>query len=282
MEYVRYKTLFKCEKSKPILVDDPIDGQIIFPKYLGVDSSIWQNQSQETNTFINLAVERDRYRSHEFAILLAGLSEMSPHQKSFSHLESATTKDRQWWLKLKRQINGLENRFPNVLISPTSGESATTPLLVEDVIAGELLWGATKAFVAGTIMLCMLTLFELPVWPSAFWVLPVAALGGLLFSSVGIIVTALSPKIEAFNLPVFLLIFPMFLFSGTFFPLSQLPAWAHQLTHLLPLTHVCALIRGAFLNLLPQDLGVHVIYLLFVTMALCWLAIRLMHRRLVK
>ena len=71
MEYVRYKTLFKCEKSKPILVDDPIDGQIIFPEYLGVDSSIWKNQTQETNTFINLAIERDRYRSHEFAILLA-------------------------------------------------------------------------------------------------------------------------------------------------------------------------------------------------------------------
>ena len=131
VEYVRYKTLFKCEKSKPILVDDPIDGQIIFPEYLGVDSSIWKNQTQETNTFINLAIERDRYRSHEFAILLAGLSEMSLHQESFSHLESATTKDRQWWLKLKRQINGFENRFPNVLVSPISGESVTTPLLLE-------------------------------------------------------------------------------------------------------------------------------------------------------
>ena len=157
-----------------------------------------------------------------------------------------------------------------------------TPLLVEDVIAGELLWGTTKAFVAGTIMLCMLALFELPIWPSAFWVLPVAAIGGLLFSSVGIIVTALSPKIEAFNLPIFLLIFPMFLLSGTFFPLGQLPAWAHQLAYLLPLTHVCALIRGAFLNLPPRDMNIHITYLLFVTVALCWLAIRLMHRRLVK
>ena len=131
VEYVRYKTLFKCENPKPILVDDPIDGQIIFPKYLGIDSSIWKNQSQGTNIFINLAIERDRYRSHEFAVLLAGMSEMNPDPKSFSHLDSVTTKDRQWWLKLKRQINGSENRFPNVLISSTSEKPVTTPLLVE-------------------------------------------------------------------------------------------------------------------------------------------------------
>ncbi|HIM10149.1 TPA: hypothetical protein EYM26_05030, partial [Candidatus Poribacteria bacterium] len=131
VEYVRYKTLFKCEKPKPILVDDPIDGQIIFPKHLGIDSSIWKNQSQGTNIFINLAIERDRYRSHEFAVLLAGMSEMNPDPKSFSHLDSVTTKDRQWWLKLKRQINGSENRFPNVLISSTSEKLVTTPLLVE-------------------------------------------------------------------------------------------------------------------------------------------------------
>ena len=172
--------------------------------------------------------------------------------------------------------------FVRMYYQRTFDAMIATPLLVEDVIAGELLWGATKSFGAGTIMLCMLTLFELSVWPSAFWVLPVAAIGGLLFSSVGIIVTALSPKIEAFNLPVFLLIFPMFLFSGTFFPLEQLPHWAYQLAQLLPLTHVCALIRGAFLGLAPQDLSVHVLYLLFVTTALCWLSVKLMHRRLVK
>lgn len=172
--------------------------------------------------------------------------------------------------------------FVRMYYQRTFDAMIATPLLVEDVIAGELLWGTTKAFVAGTIMLCMLALFELPIWPSAFWVLPVAAIGGLLFSSVGIIVTALSPKIEAFNLPIFLFIFPMFLLSGTFFPLGQLPAWANQLAYLLPLTHVCALIRGAFLNLPPRDMNIHIIYLLFVTVALCWLAIRLMHRRLVK
>ncbi len=172
--------------------------------------------------------------------------------------------------------------FVRMYYQRTFDAMIATPLLVEDVIAGELLWGATKAFGAGTIMLGMLTAFDLPVWPSAFWVLPLAAVGGLLFSSIGIIVTALSPKIEAFNLPVFLLIFPMFLFSGTFFPLEQLPDWARQFAMVFPLTHVCALIRGASLDLTPPFLVVHIVYVLLAAGALGWLAIKLMYRRLVK
>ena len=46
-----------------MLVNDSIDGQIVFPEYLGVDSSIWSNQSQSVNTFISLAIERDTNRS---------------------------------------------------------------------------------------------------------------------------------------------------------------------------------------------------------------------------
>lgn len=172
--------------------------------------------------------------------------------------------------------------FVRMYYQRTFDAMIATPLLVEDVIVGELLWGATKAFGAGTLMLCMLSAFGLAVWPSALWVLPLAAIGGLLFASMGLIVTALSPKIEAFNLPIFLLIFPMFLFAGTFFPLEQLPAWAHNVAMALPLTHVCALIRGACLNLPPPNLAIHVGYLIIVSPMLFLLALRLMHRRLVK
>ena len=93
----------------------------------------------------------------------------------------------------------------------------TTPLLVEDVIAGEWLWGATKSLLAAVLMLLAVSFFGLLSFPAALWVLPVAVLGGLLFSALGLVTTALSPTIEMFNLPIFVFIFPMFLFSGTFF-----------------------------------------------------------------
>lgn len=158
----------------------------------------------------------------------------------------------------------------------------TTPLLVEDVIAGEWLWGATKSLLAAGLMLVAVSFFGLLSWPEALWVLPVACVGGLLFSAVGLTTTALSPSIETFNVPVFLLIFPMFLFSGTFFPIDILPEWARSLAMALPLTHVSLLVRGACLGEMPPGAWVSAAYLVALTPALTWLAFRLMKRRLVK
>lgn len=158
----------------------------------------------------------------------------------------------------------------------------TTPLLVEDVIAGEWLWGATKSVLAASLMLIAVGAFGLLEWPDALLVLPIAALGGLIFSALGLVTTAMSPTIETFNLPIFLLIFPMFLFSGTFFPIDVLPAWARVVAAALPLTHVSLLVRGACLGDSPPGALGSVVYLVAVMPFVAWIAFRLMKRRLVK
>lgn len=157
-----------------------------------------------------------------------------------------------------------------------------TPLLVEDVIVGEWLWGATKSVMACTIMLAGISLFGLAHWPSAALVIPLAALGGLLFSALGLVTTSLVPQIEQFNLPTFILIFPMFLFSGTFFPIDVLPPWAIDVAWLLPLTHISSLIRGACLGEVPPHMLAGIGYLVAMTLAAAGLALVLMRRRLVK
>jgi lipooligosaccharide transport system permease protein len=158
----------------------------------------------------------------------------------------------------------------------------TTPLLMEDVIAGEWLWGTTKSLVAAVLMLVAVSFFGLLSWPYALLVIPLAVVGGMLFSAVGLITTALSPTIETFNVPIFLLIFPMFLFSGTFFPLDILPEWARMLAMALPLTHVSLLVRGACLGEAPPGAVASVLYLVAVTPVATAAAFRLMKRRLVK
>tara|TARA_B100001029_G_C15057399_1_gene455503 strand:- start:171 stop:1763 length:1593 start_codon:yes stop_codon:yes gene_type:complete len=131
IEYIRYRTLFRCEETKPILVDDPLEGTILFPKYLGLDYSIWKNQSQTINTFITAAIERDKNRSHEFAILLSGLSEIDSDCHALSQLDSAITRDRRWWLKLKQKINGSESRVSEIPVSTRTENSISFPLLIE-------------------------------------------------------------------------------------------------------------------------------------------------------
>ena len=78
-----------------------------------------------------MAIERDIQRSHDFAILLAGTCEMSPQQKDVSQLKSATTKDRQWWLRLKRKLNGNAKRFDKLTPAPLSINGLNAPVLRE-------------------------------------------------------------------------------------------------------------------------------------------------------
>ena len=157
-----------------------------------------------------------------------------------------------------------------------------TPLLVEDVIVGEWLWGATKSALASAIMLVMIGLFGLVSWPAGVLVVPIAFLGGFLFSALGLVATALVPTIDAFNVTTFVLVFPMSLFGGTFLPIETFPAWARTVALALPITHVSRLARGACLGDAPPAWGWSVGYLIVVAFATSAAALVLMRRRLVK
>lgn len=172
--------------------------------------------------------------------------------------------------------------FVRMYYQRTFDAMMATPLLVEDVIVGEWLWGASRAIFAGTIMLVMVSFFGVVAWPGALWVVPLSVLGGLLFSGMGLITTALVPAIDQFNLSTFLVIFPMFLFSGTFFPMDVLPGWALAVAWALPLTHLSSLLRGACLGIAPEAPGGSLLYLAVATMVSGALALLLMKRRLVK
>lgn len=172
--------------------------------------------------------------------------------------------------------------FVRMYYQGTFNAIMATPLLVEDIIVGEWIWGGTKSVFAATIMLVMMSFFGLIAWPSGLVVIPVALVGGLLFAAIGLIVTATSPKIDTFNLPIFLLVMPMFLFSGTFFPIDILPPWAMWVALALPLTHVSFLLRGACLGVLPPYWMWSTAYLVLGTAVAVGIAIVLMRRRLVK
>lgn len=129
--------------------------------------------------------------------------------------------------------------FVRMYYQKTFDAMLATPLTLSEVILGELVWAATKSTLATGLMLAVIAPFGLIAWPSGLLILPLALVGGLAFAAAGMLFTALVPSIETFNLPVFLFITPMFLFSGTFFPLENLPHWAQVLALALPLTHCC-------------------------------------------
>lgn len=158
----------------------------------------------------------------------------------------------------------------------------TTPLSAEDILAGEILSGATKGVFAGASILLIVTLFGLASYPSSLLILPLAVVGGVMFASFGLYFAGMAPYIDNLNLPIFLFINPMFLFSGTFFPLDGMPAWVRFVASLLPLTHLVSITRAATLNTLSPALLWDLLYILLLTAAMAWLSIRKMKARLIK
>ncbi len=172
--------------------------------------------------------------------------------------------------------------FVRMYYQKTFDAMLATPLTLEEVITGEIAWAATKAGIAATLMQSVISLFGLVSYPSGLLLFPLALLGGLAFAAVGMVFTSVMPNIETFNLPIFLFITPMFLFSGTFFPLQNLPPWARLLAQVFPLTHLTELTRSCSLGRLEPHLLWRLFYLLVFFLFCYFLALRGMRKRLIK
>ncbi|NMA31407.1 MAG: ABC transporter permease [Candidatus Methanofastidiosa archaeon] len=158
----------------------------------------------------------------------------------------------------------------------------STPISIEEVIAGELFWGATRSTIYATIMLPVLLIFGIIKMPSSLLIIPFAFLGGLLFSCIAMCFTALSPTIDTLNYPSFLFITPMFLFSGTFFPMDVLPLVVqYTALAILPLAHVVIISRELTLGVYSISLLASLIWILAATLIFFVISIKLMKKRLI-
>ena len=172
--------------------------------------------------------------------------------------------------------------FVRMYYQKTFDAMMATPLSLEEVITGEIVWGATKSIVAAAIMLAVISVFGLIHYPGGLLVLPLAFLGGLAFGSIGMLFTGMVKNIEMFNLPVFLFVTPMFLLSGTFFPLENLPRWSQHDALVFPLTHLVNLTRDSCLGRLSFSALLGLAYLLLFSAVFFPLAVRTMRKRLIK
>jgi lipooligosaccharide transport system permease protein len=172
--------------------------------------------------------------------------------------------------------------FVRMYYQKTFDAMLATPLFIEEIITGEIVWGATKSVIATAIMTAVISFFGLLDYPQTLLLVPVAFLGGLAFGSLGMFFTGIVPSIEMFNLPVFLFITPMFLFGGTFFPIEALPGWAQKTAMAFPLTHLVILVRSCSYGALRPALLWSVLYLAVFSLLWFPVALFVMRRRLIK
>ena len=157
-----------------------------------------------------------------------------------------------------------------------------TPLALGDIVLGEIVWAASKAMLSGAAIMLVAGLLGYAHIPSMLAALPVIALAGLAFASTAMIVTALAPSYDFFMFYQTLVLTPMLLMSGVFFPLTQLPEIAQHAAHALPLAHAVELIRPAMLGRPATHVGLHVSVLAGYAIGGFLLAARLFKRRMMR
>lgn len=156
-----------------------------------------------------------------------------------------------------------------------------TPLSIEDVIAGEMLWGATRAVETTLAMLVVMALFGVPLAPSAALLVPAMLLQGIVFAAAGVIVVSLIPGIGELNHFFALFLIPQYMFAGVFFPLSNFPQWVETVAWFMPLKHGVEIARALVGGNVDIGVAVDVAWLAVVALILTSIALRLMRRRLI-
>jgi len=118
--------------------------------------------------------------------------------------------------------------------------------------------------------------------PLSFWVLALTPLIGLSFGALGLAMTALAWNYDFFMYYFTLVMTPMMMLSGVFFPVEQLPAPFQAVASVLPLSHAVDLARPLLLGRVPAQIPLHLAVLLAYAAAGFYAATVLFRRRLLK
>ncbi len=154
------------------------------------------------------------------------------------------------------------------------------PVDVEELVTAEILWISIRASVYGCFPLIVAMLFGLDPAPGMLIVPLFCFITAFGFAGFGVATAASVAKIDQFSYVTTLVVTPLFLVAGTFFPIDQLPDVLRALANLNPLHHLVELVRHAAFGFEATDL-IRVLALLVFALALWRVAVRLMEKRLI-
>ncbi|UVS77655.1 ABC transporter permease [Actinokineospora sp. UTMC 2448] len=157
-----------------------------------------------------------------------------------------------------------------------------TPIGPKALVGGVLAWIAVRLAVSGAVFMVVAALLGALTGPAALLALPVSIVTGMAMAAP---IVAYSSTIETegqqFNAIFRFIVMPMMMFSGTFFPVEQLPGWAQPVVWATPLWHGTELARGlSFGGVDPLAALGHTAYLLALFAAGAYLCTRTFTRRL--
>jgi lipooligosaccharide transport system permease protein len=178
-------------------------------------------------------------------------------------------------------FEGMYSVFTRMVPQQSYDAMLATPLEVDDIIAGEMLWCATKGTIASVSILLVASLLGAVQTITAVFAVPVAFLIGLCFAGPAIVMSAFSKSYDFFSYYFTLVITPMFMLCGVFYPITSLPEWLQSAVQVLPLTHAVALVRPLVAGQALTQPVLHILVLMTYALVCYYLAVVLVRKRLI-
>lgn len=156
-----------------------------------------------------------------------------------------------------------------------------TPMSTADIAMGEMMWAQVRGSIYSIGFLALLVVMGLIKSWWAILALPAAMLSAGALAAGAMILTGITRQVSSFEKVMNLVVFPLFLFSGTFFPISIYPGYLQPIVMATPLYHSAALIRSLTTGVVGWGALGDVAYLAAMFVVANIIVMRLMKKRLV-
>jgi lipooligosaccharide transport system permease protein len=179
-------------------------------------------------------------------------------------------------------FEGMYSAFSRMHVQRTWDAIINAPIALDDVMLAEWAWCATKAVMSTAAILLVIEALGFGHTWLALWILPLGFLVGLCFGAFGLVMNSLAPGYDFFTYFFTLVMTPMLLFSGVYFPVEQMPPWLAAIAGALPLKHAIDLARPLMLDRIPERILLHIAVLAAYAGVAYYVALLLTRRRLLK
>jgi lipooligosaccharide transport system permease protein len=179
-------------------------------------------------------------------------------------------------------FEGMYSAFSRMHVQRTWEGIINAPIALDDVVLAEWIWCASKSVLSTAAILAVVMALGYGHTWLALWILPLGFLVGLVFGAFGLVMNALAPGYDFFTYFFTLVLTPMLLFSGVYFPVDQMPAALASVANLLPLKHAIDLARPLMTGKVPPDIPLHIAALAAYAIAAYYAALVLTRRRLLQ
>jgi lipooligosaccharide transport system permease protein len=171
-------------------------------------------------------------------------------------------------------FEGTFGSFTKLVYQKTYATIFLTPVSAQEIVIGEILWCACKGLLGFICVGIVAIAFGALPMNNILLATAVLFLTSFLFSSLGMLMASIANKYDSFTYSISGFIVPMSLFSGTYFPLSDLPGWIQNIAYTLPLTHCVQLVRSLLLGREIPHLTFNLSYILTMTLGATVLAVK--------